>query len=303
MSHSDLKLFVKLFLSILLSVLFIFTFTYAGAYSYEQVISNNKGNEQLKVGSLQLGNTSYKDIYDKVKDHTMRWKTEAHLSLRFQDLIITIPTDVVSFDIEASVKEAMKSGFSPLYVKVNQQTFDEQLVPFQEYNVLANINKEELQNDLITIASSLESTSIDLDLVKYLSKEELLQQTVSEKEITNISSSSTLIKWAESLDGFVIEPESSISMLQMMKQRGLEPVESESLNILAAGIYAAVLPTNFEMIERHIGRKKIPYIDVGYEAKVVPQKKDLVFYNPNTLSYKFQINVSQNMLTVSFVND
>ena len=48
-----------------------------------------------------------------------------------------------------------------------------------------------------------------------------------------------------------------------------------------------ILPTNFSIIERNISEELPDYAELGFEAKVNPEKnKDLVFSNGNESSYK-----------------
>jgi len=47
--------------------------------------------------------------------------------------------------------------------------------------------------------------------------------------------------------------------------------KAELLNVIATGIYQAVLPSNFSIVERNIGSSLPNYANLGFEAKVNPR--------------------------------
>nr|WP_235929359.1 VanW family protein [Heyndrickxia ginsengihumi] len=71
--------------------------------------------------------------------------------------------------------------------------------------------------------------------------------------------------------------------------------------MIATTIYQAILPTNFEIIDRYISSELPSYAVLGEEAKVVPNKLDFVFINPNTSAYKLHFAYSNHTLSVSVV--
>lgn len=97
-----------------------------------------------------------------------------------------------------------------------------------------------------------------------------------------------------------ISAQASFSLLQFMKKQKLEAVSTDTLSILATGIYQAILPTNFTIAERNIGNQLPAYAHLGDEAKVdFAQNMDLVFSNPNKTKYILDLQLVGESLTVT----
>ncbi|MHC0037470.1 VanW family protein [Pseudoneobacillus sp. C159] len=88
----------------------------------------------------------------------------------------------------------------------------------------------------------------------------------------------------------IIEPQATFSMLSFLEKQGLTGLNQDLLGFLSSGTYQTILPTNFQVVERHIGMELQEDIPLGYEAKVDPkQGLDLSFHNPNKEGYKMTI--------------
>lgn len=94
-----------------------------------------------------------------------------------------------------------------------------------------------------------------------------------------------------------IAAESTFSLLDFAKKEKIEDIDS--LNVIATGIYQAILPSNFSILERNISSNLPDYSSLGYEARVNPIKKaDLVIANPNKAKYVLTLYLENNQLKV-----
>jgi hypothetical protein len=85
-----------------------------------------------------------------------------------------------------------------------------------------------------------------------------------------------------------------------MKEQG-ETISSDALTVLASAIYEAILPTNFEVIERHTSTALPANIRPGFEARVEEGERDFIFFNPNDSAYTLQLTIEANQLKVSCI--
>jgi hypothetical protein len=87
-----------------------------------------------------------------------------------------------------------------------------------------------------------------------------------------------------------IDSQTTFSLLSYLEKQGLTGLNKDLLGYMATGIYQTILPTNFQIVERHIGMELQEDVQLGYEAKIDPkQGLDLSFHNPNKAVYKINI--------------
>jgi hypothetical protein len=98
-----------------------------------------------------------------------------------------------------------------------------------------------------------------------------------------------LMGWIKELNGIELEPGKAFSLLAAFKERQLQTNSPDALGALATGIYAALLKTNFIILERSTSRTLPPYATLGIEAKVLPDGPDLLIKNPNDSSYRIYL--------------
>jgi hypothetical protein len=90
---------------------------------------------------------------------------------------------------------------------------------------------------------------------------------------------------AQQLSGTPIEPGKAFSLLGALKEKKLNSINDDALNVVATGIYSAMLKSNFNILERSTGRELPAYASLGFEAKVAKDAADLLVVNPNKTSY------------------
>lgn len=90
------------------------------------------------------------------------------------------------------------------------------------------------------------------------------------------------------------------SLLDLAKKEQLETLSSDTLSVVATGIYQAILPTNFTVDERNISSGLPSYAKLGFEAKVnTAENEDLDFLNPNPTTYVLDLKQSGSSLIVA----
>lgn len=296
----DLQKFFEALFLLLFSTSFIFGATFGGAKAYEYVfppvVEMNNGT---LVGPVQVGGLTKEEAQEKVKEAIAEWKKNTVVEFYYFDKLISVNEGVIQFFIPESLELASRNGFSPLHTEVNEtmilSTFEQ-----SEIGVSADsINSELLVKTVQESASVLSKEKLRLNLNDFVvDSEKLVEETVAEATIANLNSTLLLPEMVEKLNGYVIKAQEPFSLLDALKQVGIEPVEGEQLNIVATGLYKAFLQTNFEIFERHIGLSLPEYAELGFDAIVLPKNADLKIFNSNYYDYKLALSFENNQLSV-----
>ena len=97
-----------------------------------------------------------------------------------------------------------------------------------------------------------------------------------------------------------IPAQANFSLLEFVKKQKLGTMNSDSLSMIATGIFQAILPTNFSIVERNIGSTLPAYAHLGFAANVnAAENEDLAFNNPNTTNFALYFQLNNSTLTVT----
>jgi hypothetical protein len=97
-----------------------------------------------------------------------------------------------------------------------------------------------------------------------------------------------------------IPEKSTFSLLEFVQKNKLEKLDSDTLSLIASGIYQSILPTNFSIEERNIGNSLPKNVSPGFEAKFnFDQNDDLAFSNPNKSKYFIVLAIVNRNLKVT----
>jgi vancomycin resistance protein YoaR len=108
---------------------------------------------------------------------------------------------------------------------------------------------------------------------------------------------------AQQLSGTPIEPGKAFSLLGALKEKKLNSINDDALNVMATGIYSAMLKSNFEILERSTSRELPAYASIGFEARVAEDEADLLVVNPNKTPYILFLDYYNGVLYVYIVGD
>lgn len=97
-----------------------------------------------------------------------------------------------------------------------------------------------------------------------------------------------------------IPAQANFSLLEFVKKQKLGTMNSDSLSMIATGIYQAILPTNIAIEERNIDNTVPAYANLGFAAKAdTAANEDLAFNNPNNTNVTLYFQLNNNILTVT----
>lgn len=293
--------FLKAFLLLFISCASIFIISIGGSFAYEHVFKPEQRLAQHSmIASVQVGRLKQSEAEEMVQAYVNDWKRSATIELYFLDEILFFPVETLDYQIEASIEEALKTGYADISPKVSAAILEEVLQEIAYAEILPWLSLTKLKEGLEKELTSLASDSVSIDLNGYfLEEHRLTEDIVAQATIGPMDSSVYLQGWANALDGTVIEGRKLFSLLDMMEEKGQGAIKSEGLHTLTSAIYQAVLQTNFQVLERHIGRNKLDYVELGYDALAAPASMDFKFFNKNFYDYTLGVTFENQQLTVT----
>lgn len=258
---------------------------------------DDRFGKDATIGSISVAGLTRNEAIDKIAAETNEWYDKTKFTLIYKEVKKSVNPQVVLFKVDESVKNAKKNGESPLYIEIQTEYYQ---------SIVNNLNVESLKEglDTLTLEHSFSSKALDLqsgkhtiDLYEYIKEEYKEEPTViADSSIGVLENRDMIAGWIEHLNEFPVEADSTVSLLHMMKEKGISPVDSDALDILATGLYQTVLKTNFKMYERHTSLELPKYAPLGYEVKMSAETMDLVFHNPNHMEYSLQFELVDNHL-------
>lgn len=287
---------LKLFLVLVISTAYIFSFSHFGTLAYDSVINrNDEFTVGTKIGSLSVAEKTVKEVMEQTDEELTKWLNNTTITLKYKEKSEELDLSYFNFDIKKSVLDAKQGQDNPVIVDL--EPLDDVLQTLSPALSAADLHMEELKGVLLQSATMLESGSFEFRLDPFLvdssSDEVILAVAVIDAEFFDSEMDVLVGKTIE------ISGTSQFSLLNYVEDEVGE-LPSLSLSKLATAIYGVILPTNFDIIERHISNELPAYADLGFEAKAdMDLKNDLVFSNPNEFSYFIEFEKKNGSLSVS----
>jgi hypothetical protein len=281
-----LKLYIKVFSSLFLCSGSISGVAYGGSVIWGAAVSPQVFATGSSIGPVSVADQSRTSAVSLLKDSLQRWQKHGTVRLQWNGHEALVDLSLFTFDVDGSVQRAALSGHSNLTVTLNDEALKDWLQ--QKFDLkVERLDWLRLKSSLLGKVANLPSKPVALNLESYYGggASQVVQPAVVEYEVTTPYEILDLKKLANQLEGTEVEPKSSFSLLQTLADKKVELAPGEPLNALASALYGAVLTTNFELVERHIGNSLPIYTPLGYDATVLPGSMDFVFKNPNDSSY------------------
>jgi hypothetical protein len=277
---------LRIFSVILISTLLIFTFSHFGVQAFEAIVSKaNRFPENTWIGPVEVSGIDKPDASLQLAEKVTDWQTKTTIQLSYKEVSVPFPLEVFSFNIEESVQVAKNSIKNEVLVSMDEESILSTLTSLSSTLSKKTVDVEMLKKDLLKKISLLEVGITDINVENYQSEPVAKEQVVhtvtipiSNDDFQNIGAT------------LILEPNATFSLLNFLEKQGLTGLDPIVIELLTSGIYQAILPTNFEILERHISSQLPENIPLGFEAKVdLALKMDLSFYNPNEHFYTIEI--------------
>ncbi|WML59567.1 VanW family protein [Neobacillus sp. PS2-9] len=291
-----LKVFVVLFFG----TAFIFSFSHYGAKAFG-TISNADGkySEGTTIGTLDVAGKTEEEAMSLLEQKFINWVKESSMELQYGE--ISAPIDLNEFHLDAkqtidSIKDGQKNT---AFISIEKQQIGKQVeLLFPQVNS-NDLDLDKLTQELNQTASQFEAGSHSFNLYNdYLLASQNKDASLNTAIVNLNELPIELQTFIDKNPKIEIKNESTFSLLELVKKQNLK--DPYSLDVLATGIYQAVLPTNISIIERNISSSLPEYVTLGYEAKVNESRNvDLVLANPNKTKYTLELRLENEKLMVT----
>jgi hypothetical protein len=277
---------LKIFSVILLSTFLIFSSSHFGVLAFEGIISKAKGfPENTWIGPLDVSGLEKTEANEQLLAKVTEWQMNSTIQISYKEINGDFPISDIYFKVDESVQVAKDSTKNEIIIELDDTTLQATLTSLSSDYSKTKVDMNLLENELITKISTLQTGIISINVEDYLTAPTMEDQVVHTIKIPIVNED--LKNIGATLN---IEPKATFSLLQFLEGQGLTSLDNNVINVIASGVYQAVLPTNFEILERHIGVELPEHTLLGFEAKLDSKlKRDLLFYNPNNDNYKIEI--------------
>jgi hypothetical protein len=294
--------FIKLFLIILISTGFVFSMSHFGAAAFDNSnTSNEKFSSGTTIGFLDVSGKNKNEVASLVEEKYVDWLKNTKLTLQYQEKSVSFNLDLFHLNSKQTV-DSIKDGIqNSAFITIENSMVEEQLQNLFPQIKSADFDINKLTGSLIDMVSKFQKGTFTLNLYNDFLLTDLI------KKDTVISTTNVVIKDVpEDLQVFIdnaqnieIPSEGTFSLLGFVNEKKVN-VQPETLNIIATGIYQAILPSNLTFVERNISNLLPNYAKLGFEAKVNKEtKEDLVFSNPNKEKCYLDLQLDNNKFIVT----
>ncbi|WP_284036113.1 G5 domain-containing protein [Neobacillus sp. 114] len=292
---------IKLFVVLFFSTAFIFSFSHFGARAFERLSNaDGKFSGGTTICALDVSDKTPDEAIALLEEKYVNWIKDASMELKYGEK--TAPFDLNLFELDtkttvASIKEGQNN---PVYMTVTKSQVEEQLQILFPQIKMKEIDFDKLTYSLNETALLFEPGSHTFNIYDdYLLADKIDKDTVIATSVVRLNEMpGELVRTIMTHSKIEILAEKQFSLLAFAKEQKI--TDNKVLNILATGIYQAILPSNFTVIERNIGNTLPDYANLGYEAKVnQAEQADLLIFNPNKLPYFLEFTNENNSLKVT----
>ncbi|PLR75499.1 hypothetical protein CU633_20810 [Bacillus sp. V3-13] len=290
----------RLFFTLLFCTAYIYCFSHYGSIAIDRVFSAEGFGQNTEIAGVQLSGMTSGEAIKKLASAQKQWEENTKLRIHYREKVAEAELKMFHFDLEESVNLAQSGKRNNAIVRIDEKSLAEILstlgVNEQDSGAL-DISR--LQADLTALASMLETGGHTIKIESYLPEIEQ-GEVISETMISGEVQLEQLRMWTEQFAAIEIAANSSFSMIKTADGSSASEWSEAALSMIASAIYQTVLPTNFPIIERHIGRELPAYAEAGYEAKIdLKRNMDFVFNNRNDLVYQLEFRMMGTALYVS----
>ncbi|MFK9091289.1 VanW family protein [Bacillus salipaludis] len=291
---------IKLFVVLFISTAFIFSFSHYGAKAFEKMTNlNGKYSDGTTIGALDVSGMSVEDTKSLLEEKYLDWLKDTTMELQYGEKTAPFELNQFHLDSQQTVSSIKDGENNPAFITVDKLQFGEQVkILFPQINS-SDLDLDKLLKSLNETASHFKGGTYtfnfynDYFLAEH-TKDAVLNVAVVEMKNVPVDLR-TLIEKKPTIQ---FPEESTFSLLEFAREQKI--ANADALNIIATGIYQAILPSNFAIAERNIGSTLPGYAKLGYEAKVNQSKMaDLVISNPNKAKYLLELKLENNQLKVT----
>ncbi|MBD7983023.1 VanW family protein [Sporosarcina sp. Sa2YVA2] len=255
-------------------------------------IGSKKFNDHTYVGPFNISNTKSKNAKSKLASDFTELQSNIEVNYHYQDHHFEVPTEVFSFDIDATIASAQSGEDNPIIVHVSREgltTVLRQELPFltlsdESIDAIAAGTEEELETGIMPR---------NIHVTDYLNSNAIPVEKIASSIYSMDGISTAFLNGLKALDGKSVGAFESVSLAELLNSTEIGVLSDEESTILASLVYSAILQTNFTIDERNISAVLSSTIQPGFEATLdIPANLDFRFTNPNKSSFTLRTDSS-----------
>ncbi|ARK23616.1 hypothetical protein SporoP37_02190 [Sporosarcina sp. P37] len=252
------------------------------AYAGDGFFSNfKKFGKHTYAGPFDISKHNRKDAKEKLVGDFAGLEQNLDVQLIVQDHQVSVPSEAISFDPDATLSQSESGKDNPLIAHVSREAM--RTVMKQNFNALS-FNED----DVDTIASQIEVQLRNgiMPQQVYIANfvPELYEQSevIASAEYKADELAKGLRLLMNDLDGLEIQPNSTFSFREFLEGKESAAAADLEMTVMASLLYNAALQTNWVIDERNVSTELPIGVAPGFEA-AINRKLDLdfVFSNPN----------------------
>lgn len=291
----------KVFIILLFSTVYMLGFSHYGSLAINNMIDpENKFEENTLIGSVNVSNKSVAEANDLIKKETEKWKKDSIIEFTYKETSTVFNAGSFIFNTEKTLGHGQSGKQNVMQVMLKKNAIEEFIPTLSSKLAIENIDKDKLTSDLLAGAAMLDGSPQVFQLEKYMDGSTEQNEVISKASISLEDREREIRLLIKALPEIEIPAKTQVSLVEAIKAANITKKDKLSTSIFASALYEAIMPTNFNIMERNISRELPEYAKLGYEARIDLEKQvDLVFSNPNDTAYKLSFSIEGSKLVVT----
>ena len=288
----------KLSIFFVLCSIYLFSFAHFGAFAYDRFMTpNGSFAEGTSIGHVDVSSLSDQQAAEKLSREIENWKGNQSIILSYMDAGISVDSDLFHVDLAESIDGATQGESSPLVVSIQG---------LNSFLSSKKVNTNMIDMDALGKEIALQGVNLNPG-EKILYIENFYNQSGSVESISEVFTKSITPGIQDLIDAYPeieLAGASPFSFLKFLESENFTGLSNQELSTIASCLYQLILPTNFEVIERHQGRELPEDVELGFEAYVnQEQGDDFIFANPNDAPYQITLNRQGDSLSMTLIGE
>lgn len=256
-----------------------------------------KAPDGSMIGSVHVDGQDVEQIKESLEVEIALWQSQGDFVLTSDFENFTIPREVVTFDIDATVsqfEERTKRKLTSFFMKPKNVhiplhvSIDENNDAIQNLKELSYIDTETMLLRMEEVASELSDMKLT---IVYFDETDIPMENVVDVSLDIPNLSNAVLNYAiDHLDGVVIGADETFSFLHEVEFPEAILATEKETSFIGSALYEVFLQANFDIVERHAHERVPSYTEVGLDARIqVEEERDLVVHNRDDVSYKLTV--------------
>ncbi|MYL50204.1 hypothetical protein GLV98_11960 [Halobacillus litoralis] len=277
----------------------MFLFTVGSSAAIQYVTTGKHLPENTVIASVNVSEKSREEAVQLLSEKAQEWKDNHSIVVKMDGKELTVDAEMIQFDVESTVEQAMDATIRDLQVAVNE-SYVTDLKTYMNDSLAKEFSQEQFIETVKRDAAQLVDSSLDYvayDFVK--GNTASLNESIGDQTVV-VPKKTSMERVVKLFDGEELEDGAVFSFNRLLNGDGV--YDEVSLDVLASAIYGASVEAGMIIQERHISHRLPEYVEIGLEANVdLNQGQDLKVYNPFTGDYHLSVNVEGGNVDVQWI--